>query len=122
MRLAPLDWVAILASLALLVASSLFARTSREGELTVVVTGQETEWVYPLEEDREIAIPGPLGTTIVEIHDGHVHIASSPCPNQTCVAVAAINLPGQWVACLPNQVFVRIEGKTTDDSVDANVF
>lgn len=122
MRLAPLDWVAILASLALLVASSLFARTSRDGELTVVATGQETEWVYSLEEDREIAIPGPLGTTIVEIHDGHVHIASSPCPNQTCVAVAAINLPGQWVACLPNQVFVRIEGKTTDDSVDANVF
>jgi hypothetical protein len=121
-RLAILDWIILAASLALLVFLTLAVRSSREGELSVVVGGSGQEWIYPLGEDRIVEIPGPLGSTVVEIQGGHVHIAASPCPNQTCVASGGIDAAGQWLACLPNQVFVRVEGRAEDDSVDAGVY
>ena len=63
-----------------------------------------------LSKNRTIAVPGPLGTTVVEIHDGHVHVAESPCSNKLCVKTGRIHLTGQLIACLPNKVVVRIVG------------
>ncbi len=91
-------------------------------ELSVVIGGAEGEWIYPLDGDRTIEVAGPIGVSVVEIHGNHVHMASSPCKNQTCVAAGQIGSAGQWLACLPNRVFVRIEGKTNDDKLDAAVY
>ncbi|GAK48874.1 hypothetical protein U14_00085 [Candidatus Moduliflexus flocculans] len=63
-----------------------------------------------LSKNQTFAVPGPLGTTIVEIHDGHVHVAESPCSNKLCVKTGRIHLTGQLIACLPNKVVVRIVG------------
>ncbi|NLJ45770.1 MAG: NusG domain II-containing protein [Treponema sp.] len=116
LRITLVDAAVVLAALSVVFLSSLGA-VDAAGEPRVVIadsTGQE--WIYPLDADREIGIRGPLGTTTVHIHDGGVAIESSPCPNQTCVAAGFINQPGQWVACLPNQVFVRVEGGSDDGS------
>jgi len=81
-----------------------------QGRLMVHITGESGEWMQPLDKAGDFEVPGPLGSTWVHIGNGSVHIESSPCPNQTCVAAGDISLANQWIACLPNEVFVSIEG------------
>ncbi len=121
-RLKPLDYGIVLAGLiaVILVSIQVYARSG--SELSVVIGGTEGEWIYPLDGDRTLEIAGPSGTSVVEIREGHVHMLSSPCKNQTCVAAGAIASEGQWLACLPNKVFVRIEGMGKDEQLDAAVY
>ena len=53
--------------------------------------------------------------TIVGIEDGKVYVESC-CPNGTCSA-GKIEKSGQWIACLPNKVVIRLEG-SKDEEVD----
>lgn len=117
-----LDAAAILVSAAAIFFSSRGAVLAA-GRPEVVVSDGSNEWVYPLDTDRAVEVSGPLGITIVHIHGGMVRIESSPCPNKTCVAAGDISKPRQWVACLPNQVFVRVEGGSAhDDGIDAGAW
>jgi hypothetical protein len=77
----------------------------------VVIQGSGRTWVFPLEAEERIAVPGPLGETVVGIAGGRAMVLSSPCANQTCVAAGHIGRPGNWTACLPNKVLVLIEKK-----------
>lgn len=124
-RLRALDLLAVLGGIATVVAVSLIVYAGPSGPPEVRVSGRGGEWIYPLDRAAEIEIPGPLGSTWVHIEDGRVRIERSPCPNQTCVAAGSISGVNQWVACLPNEVFVRIAGSagggTGDDQVDAVV-
>jgi len=116
LRLTFLDAAAVLAAASLVFLSSLGAVDAAGEPRVVIADAKGQEWIYPLDTDLEVPIEGPLGISTVHIHDGRVAIESSPCPNQTCVAAGSIDRPGQWVACLPNQVFVRVEGGTDDGS------
>jgi hypothetical protein len=87
------------------------------GEGAVSVSGDGASWVYPLDSGERLVVSGPLGDTVVDIRDGRARILSSPCTNQTCVASGAIHARGQWLACLPNRVMVRISGQAAE--VDA---
>jgi hypothetical protein len=77
------------------------------GELRV--RGQDGVWVFPLDAEERIAVAGPLGDTVVELRGGEARVLSSPCANQTCVAAGAVHGRGQWIACLPNGVFLTLE-------------
>jgi len=109
---------------ALVVGASLLVLNRQSGTLYVQITGASGEWIAPLDKEAEYEIPGPLGTTLVHIHDGKAAIEDSPCENKLCVLAGAISVPNQWIACLPNRVFVRItSGNSKDDGgVDAGVF
>ena len=85
--------------------------------LIVRIDGQSGQWEYPLSQNRKIEVAGPLGSTTVLIEGGKAAIVDSPCPNKTCILAGAISRSGQWVACLPNKIFVRLvgsEGKGLD--------
>jgi len=122
MRLRPLDFVAILVSAAAVGLASMAAYSGDSGEPEAVVQGVGGEWIYPLDADREIEVEGPLGVTLIHIGDGVVRFEDSPCPTKSCVAQGGISESGQWLACLPNQVFVRIEGAEGDGGVDAAAY
>jgi len=122
MRLKAFDFAAILAAAASIVVASAAAYSGNAGAPTVVVKGRSGEWIYPLDSDRTIDVEGPLGSTRLEIHDKSVHFAYSPCPNKTCVAAGSISSSGQWLACLPNEVFVRVEGGGGKGGVDAGAY
>ncbi|MBN1129937.1 MAG: NusG domain II-containing protein [Chitinispirillaceae bacterium] len=77
---------------------------------SVRIQGGTREWFYPLDRDREIEVPGPLGITRVRIEHGTVFVLDSPCPEKTCMKAGRIRDRGGWIACLPNQVFIAIEG------------
>jgi Uncharacterized protein conserved in bacteria len=122
MHIKPLDIAITVLAAGLVAVSAIWAYGGSGGEPEAVISGVEGEWIYPLSSDREVQVQGPIGTTVVEIKDKSVRIEESPCPNQTCVAAGAISQPGQWLACLPNQVMVHVEGGKAHAGVDASVY
>lgn len=121
-HLKPLDLVIALAAAALVAATAAYAYSPGKAQLSAVIKGPSGEWVYPLSADRQVAVPGPLGDTLIAIKDRSLRILDSPCPNKTCIAAGSIDRPGQWLACLPNDVVVHIEGGGEDAGVDATVY
>ncbi|MCL2008763.1 MAG: NusG domain II-containing protein [Treponema sp.] len=92
----------------------------RQGDtIRVRIEGQGRRWVYPLHAEETIAVPGPLGSTIVRISGNHAWVESSPCANQICVAAGQLHRHADFAACLPNEVLVLIEGITAPGDVDA---
>ena len=122
MKLRPLDFVIVLAAAGAVAYAAAFAYGPGAGKPEVVITGRDGEWIYPLSADREVSIPGPLGNTIVKIDGKKVRITDSPCRNKICIAAGAISEPNQWIACLPNNVIVRIVSSGQEKGVDAGVY
>jgi hypothetical protein len=91
------------------------------GTPAVHVRGPRQEWIFPLDSERTVAVPGPLGDTVVQIRQAQVRVLSSPCPEKICVRSGAIARPGQWIACLPNRVFIDIQASPRE-TVDAYSF
>ncbi len=115
----PLDMLIVaLATTALVALSISVYGGPSSAMLSISVDG--SEWIYPLSDDRVIEVPGLIGMTVIAIHNGAAHIEDSPCENKTCVASPPISRTGEWAACLPNGVFIVIEGAKSDE-LDATV-
>ena len=83
---------------------------TRQGTTVRIETDGKLYATAALSQDQTLAVPGPLGKTIVEIHDGYMHVSESPCSNKLCIKTGKIHLTGQLIACLPNKVVARIVG------------
>jgi len=117
--LKPLDITIIFlaAALTILIAVIVYGRDSPSSR--VIIRGPDKTWIFPLNAEEEISVNGSIGETRVMIHKGRAAIVSSPCSGQTCVAAGELHRNGQWAACLPNMVFLVIEGTENGDAVDA---
>lgn len=121
--LKPLDILILASCLAALVLVSAFVYKTGGDELYVHITAGSGEWIEPLDQEKEIEVEGPLGITYVHIHGGEVEITDSACDNKLCVGMGSISAEHQWIACLPNDVFVEIGGKASDPGgLDAATF
>lgn len=47
---------------------------------------------------------------ILEMKDGKIKMISADCPDQICVHSRPISKNGEMIVCLPNKVYVKIEG------------
>lgn len=111
------DLLVLAAAAALFVAVSLLVLgPSRGGRAMVRIRWRDGEAVYPLDEDRTVEVPGPLGVSVIEIRDRIARFVSSPCPNGLCQAGSAGEKGGTLV-CMPNLVSVRVEGGGEVDDV-----
>ncbi|MDR2078143.1 MAG: NusG domain II-containing protein [Treponema sp.] len=113
----PLDFFSIGLSAALTVLSAVMVYGRPQDASRVVVQGAGKAWVFPLDAEETLTVSGPIGDTVVEISGGRSRVRSSPCTNQTCVASGHIYRQGQWAACLPNKVFLYVEGIGDDAGV-----
>ena len=86
------------------------SNTGDPRDIRVLIQGAGLEWVFPLDAEETVVVQGPLGNTVVRIHANEAWVESSPCANQVCVAAGHIRKAGVWVACLPNSVFLLLEG------------
>ena len=113
----PLDIfvIALAAALTLCLGGAVYSREKSSSH--VVIRGPDKTWIYPLDAEEKVTVTGSAGETTVLIHGGRAAIVASPCGGQTCVAAVEMHRNGQWAACLPNRVFVLIEGG--GDSIDA---
>ena len=117
--LKPLDIpvIALAAVLTVTIAVIVYNRDSSSSR--VIIRGPDKTWIFPLDAEEELSVSGSIGETRVLIHNGRAAIVSSPCSGQTCVAAGELHRNGQWAACLPNMVFLVIEGAEGTDAVDA---
>jgi hypothetical protein len=120
------DFVVLLLTVTITVFCTVRIYGKNQSALQFVIQGRKGNWVYPVNQTIQIDIPGPLGNTTIVLDNGKAQVVSSPCVNQTCVSCPPIQHRGQWIACLPNAVFVRVDslaGKHTDPTdVDAAVW
>lgn len=65
-----------------------------------------------LKVPQRILVPGPLGDTEIEIHQGVVRVARDPSPRQLCVHQGWLSKPGQIAICLPNRVSIEVLGQS----------
>ncbi|MDR0909582.1 MAG: NusG domain II-containing protein [Spirochaetaceae bacterium] len=122
--LRPLD-ILVIAFAVLTTAFSGYLVYGRQDEADeVLIECMGKKWVYPLTANEEVLIPGPLGASVVRISGEKAWVDFSPCPNQTCVQTGSIHHAGDWVACLPNQVFVSVQskGQNEGDSLGIDAF
>lgn len=77
----------------------------------LIIESGKNIWYYQLDKNKKIEIEGLLGKSLIIIQDGCVFFEDSPCPNKLCVLSNSICNNGDWIACLPNGVFARIEGE-----------
>ena len=91
--------------------------------LQISIQGAARQWIFPLDAEETINVEGPLGTTIVKIHNNEVWVESSQCKNQICVGMGHIGSRSKWIACLPNNVFIVIEGSdNTNELIDSTTW
>lgn len=79
------------------------------GTCVVEVEGKKV-YELPLSEERDLAVSGPLGETVIKVEDGSVWVVDSPCPLKLCVKTGRIARTNEMIVCLPNKVVVTIEG------------
>ena len=91
--------------------SALIVRWMQEQGQTISVRVDRKE-VYrlPLSEDREIRLMGPLGETRVRVANNHAWITDAPCPHKTCMRMGKVTRVGDMIVCIPNRIFIRVEG------------
>ena len=66
--------------------------------------------VYSLSKNRDIYVHGPAGVTWIRIQDGKAFAVESPGPRKIMMRMGKISRDNQWIASIPNHVFVRIIG------------
>lgn len=97
--------------------ANIFLKSKNTTKQLIIESGQNI-WYYQLDKNKEINIEGNLGESTIKIQDGFVSFENSPCPNKLCVLSSAISKNREWIACLPNGVFVRIEGEDENTELD----
>lgn len=117
LKLRLLDFLIFAIAISLFVGSLLSLKKNNSGEKYVIVKAHHDEYIFPLNKNIRQEIKGSTGSSVIVIKDGKAYFEESCCPNKTCVASPPIKNTGEWSACLPNQVFLRIDGE--DDDVDA---
>jgi hypothetical protein len=119
--LKPFDYVCLVLAAAVILLAVIPVYGAGGDQKTINLKGESGTWVFPQDAEETVAVPGPLGDTVVEIRNGRARVLSSPCQNQTCVAAGAVHAHGQWVACLPNRVLVSVEGREPNAGKGAEV-
>jgi len=104
------DIVIIMLAIGLTAVSAFTSYIKPKNTIQVMLEGPRQKWIFPLDAEETVSVQGPLGNTVVRIHGNEVWVDSSPCNNQTCVAMGHARAKGDWVACLPNNVFFIVEG------------
>jgi hypothetical protein len=96
-------------------ASFFWLGAGARGERVVVERDGRIIFTAPLSGDRTVSLPGPLGETVLSVHDGRACIVSSPCPLKVCLGMGEVSRAGEMLACVPNGMLVRIEGSPPED-------
>jgi len=88
------------------------------GSEVVIISDDEIAGRYSLDQDRDIDVNGPLGTTRVEIRRGRARISASPCPHKVCAEMGEVSRYGGIVVCVPNKIALTT-GKQPAPDIDA---
>ncbi len=118
MKLRIFDYLSIVISLVIIAFVSVAVYGKNGKAQTVTINASGKSYVYMLDTDRTVDVPGPLGKTVVKIENSTVFVTSSPCRDKLCILAPPLKKAGEWNACMPNRVFIRIAG-SKDEKLDS---
>jgi len=110
--LRPGDWLLILVAATGVGAS--FPMLWQSGFADRVIIRQEGKVFAELDlrARKTVAVPGPLGTTLITIEPGRARVTADPGPRQYCVRQGWLSRPGEIAICAPNRVSLQVAGRT----------
>lgn len=120
--LKPGDFAVLVLSITLTAGSFLWVFSQSGGTRMAEVEAEGKVYLYPLDSPRVVEIPGALGPSVIKIGEDGAHFQDSPCSNKLCIHQGPQDLPGEWAACLPNKVFLKIIGQADPEAPDAGTF
>jgi len=109
-HLKPGDWLTLLLGSMCVVLLTLKLWGGDLADRAVIRSGGKIFREVPLSRDQMIEVPGPLGTSIIDIKQRKARIASDPSPRQYCVRQGWLKQAGEIALCLPNQVSIELAG------------
>ena len=104
------DWLTISIGTMCVILLTLSLWTGELADKAVIRSGGKIFREVSLSHDQNIAVPGPLGISIIAIEHRRARIASDPSPRQYCVRQGWLQQAGEIAICLPNQVSVELIG------------
>jgi hypothetical protein len=112
--LRPGDWLVMALGLALAAYSFLWLWRGGAPDGAEIRAGGAVFARLPLDRPQIVEVPGPLGTTRVEIQPGRARVASDPGPRQYCVRQGWLSRAGAVAICAPNHVTLALTGGHAD--------
>lgn len=97
-------------SVVLITVSFLMLSDIGGSEARAVIKVKDSEYVYPLDQNRDIVLEGVLGEAHLTVKDNHIQFVNSPCRDKICIHMGEAAVQGDYLACLPNRVIVTVEG------------
>lgn len=112
--LRPGDYLILVAALTVCVLSAFVLWRGGAPDKAIVRAGGKVVAELALTRAQVVEVPGPLGTTRIEIQPGRARVASDPGPRQYCVRQGWLTRSGSVAICAPNQVSLSLSGGVTD--------
>jgi len=109
-QIKPGDWLTLLLGSMCVVALTLKLWGGDLADTAIIRSGGKIFREVTLSRDQMIEVPGPLGTSIINIQQRKARIASDPGPRQYCVRQGWLQQAGEIALCLPNQVSIELVG------------
>ena len=110
--------IAALACAGLVTTRLIGVNTDADTATVVIRDGVQNVYELPLGQDATKTVTTDLGTNVIEIKDGRVHVEEADCPNQDCVHQGWIDAAGQQIVCLPHKLTVDIVDESTETTYD----
>ena len=108
------DGLVLAAALAFCVGSALVLWQGGRPNKAIIRAGGQVFAEVDLSVPRIVEVPGPLGTTRIEVQPGRARVASDPGPRQYCVRQGWLASAGAVAICAPNQVSLALSGRRAD--------
>lgn len=83
-------------------------RDQGEADSAIITALGQAPQQLSLRHDRRLAVPGPLGDSVLEVQAGRMRFQSSPCQGKQCIHSGWLSRAGDFAACLPNRVSVAL--------------
>ncbi|MDR1463651.1 MAG: NusG domain II-containing protein [Azoarcus sp.] len=112
--LRPGDYLVAAAGIALCVYAGFNLWRGGAADGVIVRAGGKIFAEAKLSQPRRIAVPGPLGATVIEIEPGRARVAADPGPRQYCVRQGWLSRAGAVAICAPNEVSLILTGRGGD--------
>lgn len=106
----PGDWLTLLLSGLCVIFLTLKLWNGDLADKAIIRSGGKIFREVPLSRDQLIKVPGPLGISVISIHQRKARITSDPSPRQYCVRQGWLQQTGEIAICLPNQVSIELTG------------